>query len=140
MHARKTHWCVQSDLQRQSGAPRRDPGICCCEKASFAVSSSGCPSDVSGQAAALARQQQQQKEVGGKKACLCGVTHLVGVLRVELGLHILLLLFLGRSWLAALAGGGPPLPLHACKHTIRARVSRRRPPAPGAEALMRLGS
>lgn len=43
------------------------------------------------------------------------VTHLIGVLRVELCLHVLLLLH-GPGCLAALAGGGPPLPLSACTH------------------------
>lgn len=49
------------------------------------------------------------------------VTHLVRVIRVELGLHVLLLL-LRPHGLAALASSrrkrdGPPLPLTACKHT-----------------------
>lgn len=42
------------------------------------------------------------------------VTHHIGVLRVELCLHALLLSLHGC--LAALAEGGPPLPLSACTH------------------------
>lgn len=100
---------MQGDLQRQSGPQRRDPGICCCEKLSSAASSSGVPQmrvDRRG-----CRDHNNRKET-----CLCGVTHLVGVLRVQLGLRILSL-FLGRSCLAALAAGGPPPPrLCACTH------------------------
>ena len=44
------------------------------------------------------------------------MTHLVGVLRVELCLHVLFLLLPGPGCLAAAAGDSPPLPLSACTH------------------------
>lgn len=73
----------------------------------------------------------------GGKTCLFGVTHLVGVLGVEAGLHVLFLL--GRSRLAAMAGGGPSLPLRACTHHHSLNIRRQTKPGSGA-ALMWLSS